>query len=72
MLLWKEGLINQVENSDKDEILLTVTELSMAVSAFINIVKNHDKRLVILNRGKPVAIISPYITDEARGGQDDQ
>lgn len=72
MLLWKDSLINQVENSDKDEILVTVTELSLAVSAFINIVKNHGKRLVILNRGNPVVVISPYITDEARGGQDDQ
>jgi len=59
-MMWKESLFNQVENSTADEVVITVTELSMAVSKLINIVKGRNKRLVILNRGERVAVIAPY------------
>ena len=65
MRTWKDTLLEQIKNSDEKDVELTITEFSMATCAFINSVKEHKKKIVILNRGKAIAMVSPVPAQES-------
>lgn len=56
----KESLIKSVENAPDGIAFVSVSELSLMISRFVNTVHDQDKTLIISNNGQAVAVLFSY------------